>query len=76
MDLKNSTPFTPLELVSIFYDEALKIAANDDEAMQLTNKAVNNFMSHYKAVKLKTASSAVVGEGKKLGRAAQLVAGR
>jgi len=75
MDLKNSTPFTPLELVSIFYDEALKIAANDDEAMQLTNKAVNNFMSHYRAVKLKTTSSAGAGKEKKLTRA-HLVAGR
>ncbi len=69
MDLKNSTPFTPLELVSIFYDEALKIAANDDEAMQLTNKAVNNFMSHYRVVKSKAVSSVGAGEGKKFSRA-------
>ena len=61
MNLKESTLFTPLELVSIFYDEALKIAANDDEAMRLTNEAVNNFMSHYRVVKGKTAKTVEVG---------------
>lgn len=61
MNLKEDTLFTPLELVGIFYDEALKIAANDDEAMRLTNEAVNNFMSHYRVVKKKAGSTLKVG---------------
>ncbi len=42
---------TPLDLISIFYDEALKIASSDDEAVKLTNETVVDFLSHYRPVK-------------------------
>ena len=54
--MKQSEPkkvlsITPLELVDIFYDEARRIATDDDEAVRLTNEAVSDFLSHYRLIK-------------------------
>lgn len=48
---KKALSITPLELIDIFYDEARRIASSDDEAVELTNEALNDFLSHYKLVK-------------------------
>lgn len=48
---KNRTVTTPMELVNIFYDEALRISSNRDDAAKLANEAVTDFLSHYRLVK-------------------------
>ncbi|MGK7344371.1 MAG: hypothetical protein ACNS63_01005 [Candidatus Nitrospinota bacterium M3_3B_026] len=48
---KKTLAATPLEIVDIFYDEARRIASDDKEAVELTNQAVRDFLSHYRLVK-------------------------
>ncbi len=48
---KRRTVTTPMELVNIFYDEALRISSNRDDAAKLANEAVTDFLSHYRLVK-------------------------
>jgi len=36
------------ELESIFYDEAKRIAVDENEAIRLTSEAVRHFLDHYR----------------------------
>lgn len=48
---EDSTLFGPTELADIFYDEAHRIAGNEDDARKLTKEALTEFLSHYRSVK-------------------------
>ncbi len=39
------------ELESIFYDEAKRIAVDENEAIRLTSEAVRHFLDHYRKYK-------------------------
>jgi len=47
-------PLVPAGLVDIFFDEARRISATDDEALRLANEALTGFLSHYSMVKRRT----------------------
>lgn len=39
---------TPLELADIFYEEARRIAKDETEAQEMTDKALKSFIARYK----------------------------